>query len=371
MNITRNNYELYFLDYYEGNLSAEQQAELFLFLEQHPGLSNEFESFEMVHLPSVAVSFEGKDSLKRGIITKENYQHYLIAKLEGDLTKEELHELDKFLFRHPEFKKDEKLFEYAKLTPEEIAFPDKSKLRQPVPVSERSRKAFYFSVAAAACLLVLIGVYFLRQNNNNESIQANNETKKEISPTAKNNQKSEGESVNPVIKKSQPGEKSPGENKSTFASTVNVEKKEKKILKKKNKVERNFAEKKLNPRTLETIDLLERKEIAHIETHEILQQQIASININLLKQELNNATALNSYLENVTDPDAKNNSESFTPGSIQNKQEQKPLLNLFAWALNIFSKKDVTLKKSYNAEGAMVAYQLESGKFKIGKSSSR
>ena len=44
MNINQNNYEAWFLDYYEKQLSAEQVAELFLFLEQHPLLKEEFDA---------------------------------------------------------------------------------------------------------------------------------------------------------------------------------------------------------------------------------------------------------------------------------------------------------------------------------------
>ena len=69
MEINRNNYEIFFLDYHEGNLSAQQQAKLFIFLEQHPDLKNEFESFDLVKLPSINIFFEEKNSLKRELIT--------------------------------------------------------------------------------------------------------------------------------------------------------------------------------------------------------------------------------------------------------------------------------------------------------------
>ncbi|HKR07469.1 MAG TPA: hypothetical protein VJY62_22735, partial [Bacteroidia bacterium] len=182
-----------------------------------------------------------------------------------------------------------------------------------------------------------------------------------------------GKGITPAVKKVQPAEKSLNENKSVFANNVNVEKKEKKLHQKKNHDEKTLVGKKMNAVEINEIIIpVERKEIAQIETSASggLQQQIVYINIDLLKQELNNSTALNSYLDRVTDPDSKNNFVNPQTSITQNKQ-QKPLLSFFAWALSAFSKKDVMLKKSYNAEGEMVAYQLESGKFKIGKSSSR
>ncbi|MEP7168183.1 MAG: hypothetical protein ABI855_02320 [Bacteroidota bacterium] len=383
MEINRNNYEIYFLDYHEVNLSAQQQAELFLFLEQHPDLKNEFESFDIVKLPSINISFEEKYRLKRELITKENYQPYLISNLEGDLNKEEKYELNEFLFQHPEYKKEEKLFSYTKLTPDyTVVFQDKSKLKHAVPIAEGRKKAFYFSVAAAACVLLMIGIYFLRQDNN-EVMRANNETKKEISPVSKNNNSVENvstdssgenkmENVSPIIEKTYSEEKALIQNKSVLASNNNVEKKEKKSHQKKNHEEKTIVENKINtPESDELIFLAERKEISQIETKEIPPQQIAYINMSLLKQELNNSAALNSYLDKIMDPYSKNNSSDMPTSLSQNKQQQKPLLNFFAWTLSAFSKKDVTLKKSFNAEGNMVAYQLESGKFKIGKSSNR
>ena len=45
MNIDKNNYEAFFLDYHEGNLSPQEVADLYLFLSQYPELKKEFEDF--------------------------------------------------------------------------------------------------------------------------------------------------------------------------------------------------------------------------------------------------------------------------------------------------------------------------------------
>jgi len=50
MQINRNNYEAYFLDYRENNLSPEQVAELMIFLEQNPDLKASFEAYENIEL---------------------------------------------------------------------------------------------------------------------------------------------------------------------------------------------------------------------------------------------------------------------------------------------------------------------------------
>lgn len=48
--ITRHNYEAFFLDYLEGNLSEAQKAELSVFLKEHPDLAEEIDDFELVSL---------------------------------------------------------------------------------------------------------------------------------------------------------------------------------------------------------------------------------------------------------------------------------------------------------------------------------
>ncbi len=51
MSINRNNYEAFFLDYFEGRLPEEGKEELMRFLELNPDLKKEFEGFEPVYLP--------------------------------------------------------------------------------------------------------------------------------------------------------------------------------------------------------------------------------------------------------------------------------------------------------------------------------
>ena len=64
MNINIDNYEAYLLDYQDGNLNAEETAQLKAFVEAQ-GLDWAELTEEMPQLTAPAVVFEGKDSLKR------------------------------------------------------------------------------------------------------------------------------------------------------------------------------------------------------------------------------------------------------------------------------------------------------------------
>jgi len=63
--INRSNYEVWFIDYADGQLSPDQVAEMLLFLEENPDLKNEFSLFEQVTLPVDTVEFAFKKSLKK------------------------------------------------------------------------------------------------------------------------------------------------------------------------------------------------------------------------------------------------------------------------------------------------------------------
>ena len=66
MKITRENYPLFFLDYFEARLSEGCKEELMLFLEEHPDLKEEFLAFEPVHLEKdTGLEYPDKENLKK------------------------------------------------------------------------------------------------------------------------------------------------------------------------------------------------------------------------------------------------------------------------------------------------------------------
>lgn len=161
MEINRNNYEAWFLDYAEGNLSAEQVADLLLFVEEHPDLKEEFEEdFGDIVLEPETISFDLKDSLKRegesSLITAENVEDYIISNLEGLLDAPEKQALAAFLKANPQFQADRAL--YAKVYLEadtSIQYPHKARLKKRaaiVPLFVR-----YAAAAAVAIFLMVFG----------------------------------------------------------------------------------------------------------------------------------------------------------------------------------------------------------------------
>ncbi len=131
MIINKNNYEAFFLDYHEGNLSPQQVADLLLFVEQHPELKEEFESFENVTLDDLSnVAFEGKSSLKKEI-TLENKEEYFIRYVENTLTPAESTLLKSFIKQHPQFLPELELFKKTKVFADaSVVFENKESLKR-------------------------------------------------------------------------------------------------------------------------------------------------------------------------------------------------------------------------------------------------
>lgn len=161
MGINRTNYEIFFLDYYEGNLSTAQAEELMAFLEAEPDLRAEFEEFELVSLPGdEVVYFAGKASLKRGQITPANYEWYFAAFAEGDLNEEERAMVLAFVANHPKMQRELELMQNARLQPDQaIVFPGKESLKRRKVIPLYTQVLRYG--AAAAVLLFMATLFFI------------------------------------------------------------------------------------------------------------------------------------------------------------------------------------------------------------------
>lgn len=131
MNINKNNYEAYFLDYHEGNLTPVQVADLLFFVEQHPELKEEFENFENFSLEDFSsIEFENKSSLKKEI-TLDNKEEYFIRAVENELNPSEIALLNNFLKQHPQFLVDLELFQKTKFSLDtSIVFEHKNGLKR-------------------------------------------------------------------------------------------------------------------------------------------------------------------------------------------------------------------------------------------------
>jgi len=146
MTIRRDNYEVFFLDYIEGNLRAEKHEELQLFLQNNPDLAAELEEMQLFQeqhyftIGNEELSFDDKNSLKKNEVpAQEDLIDELLAKeLEGDLKQDEKALLDKFALGSSLVEKWRNVYSLTKLKSSQEIFADKDAVRIPATIDHSS-----------------------------------------------------------------------------------------------------------------------------------------------------------------------------------------------------------------------------------------
>lgn len=167
MSIDRNNYEAFFLDYWEKTLAPEQVAELLVFLEENADLKEEFEIFENINLHADEnIRYNQKNSLKKPVIipteniSEDNFDEYMVAKLEGDISEDDAIELTAFMELNPKQKLHYNLYRTTVLTPATgIRFEDKKSLKK-TSIFIIYQTQIRYGVSIAASIIILLGLYF-------------------------------------------------------------------------------------------------------------------------------------------------------------------------------------------------------------------
>lgn len=128
--ITRENYEIWMIDYLDGALDAAGVEEMGAFLAANPDIREEIEGLEDVHLQAPEVKMSNKSSLLKKDLPclPEQLDHRLIALLEGDLDLEEKKETRTWIAENAEVAKIWTLVQKSQLSTAQVAFRGKSNL---------------------------------------------------------------------------------------------------------------------------------------------------------------------------------------------------------------------------------------------------
>lgn len=185
------NYESYLIDKLDGTLDAETLQELDAFLMAHPHLQEEAEFLDSVVLTAPTnEQFDSKLSLKipdtQQGIHAGNYEHFLIAQLENDLSAKQVDELSEFLKLHVPAQQTQSEYQRTKLPLEDLVFEHKQSLyKQNKVIALR-----WIPYAAAAVLLLALFVTQLDTNtqtrvalNQEPPTSVTTEVKKDASET--------------------------------------------------------------------------------------------------------------------------------------------------------------------------------------------
>lgn len=163
MPITIENYEAFYLDYLEGNLSGETLVAFEAFLAAHPELS--VDDDELIVLQPSAESFDPlhKLSLKQGIdlndLNAETIEFFLIARQEGLLSAEQTAHLNHWLEANAHYQQDARLYALTTFKADEaIVYEGKAALKKSVGGRVIPMWFTGLAVAAGLALLFTIGM---------------------------------------------------------------------------------------------------------------------------------------------------------------------------------------------------------------------
>ena len=157
MNINRSNYEIYFLDYLDGNLPESQVDDFLDFLKNNPDLNEELKLVSSIKLSVDEPVFQNKEALLKNEMTGSSiFDYQSIAYLEDDLAEDDktsfLHQITNDNAKGEQFD----LFLKTKLQPDyDIIFSNKEKLH-------KKRVAAVFLLwgsRAAAVVVLLLGIW--------------------------------------------------------------------------------------------------------------------------------------------------------------------------------------------------------------------
>ncbi len=172
MKINTDNYEQFLIDHMDGRLDTSLLPELKEFLDANPDIKEEFKDLELVTTQTDEnIVFENKSQfLRKEIkpfkeINESNFEDYLIAFSENDLSVSEKRDVEEFTALNSHLQNDLNLFHIAHATPDlTINYNTKSALKKkPLFV----RKSIYQTIGIAASIVILIGLFSVFRTNQN------------------------------------------------------------------------------------------------------------------------------------------------------------------------------------------------------------
>ncbi|MBI3139710.1 MAG: hypothetical protein HYZ15_14120 [Sphingobacteriales bacterium] len=159
MNITRHNYEEYFILYMDNELDPAGRQMVVEFVELHPDLKEELDLLLQYKLvPDTGIIFTGKKELLKGeeqaLVNLSNYEEYLLLYTDNELTAGQKAAVESFAAENLAVKKELDLLQFTRLQPETISFPNKETLYR----KEEKVRALPIRWWRAAAAILILGI---------------------------------------------------------------------------------------------------------------------------------------------------------------------------------------------------------------------
>ena len=182
MQITADNYEIYYLDYLEGNLDQSVVPEFEAFLDANPNLTHYFQPDTIKLVYSEQIAFPDKQALKKfefdkTSVSKYTFEEFSIAYFEGLITNTKQKEFFDFIKINPEYTLEFDLYRKSYLiSQQKLIFTNKKDLYH----SDSNHRLFsLFKVASlAAGIALLFGIYVRSPQTIKSKINTNTSSEK-------------------------------------------------------------------------------------------------------------------------------------------------------------------------------------------------
>ncbi len=354
MKITRGNYEIYFVDYFDGKLGPVELAELMHFLSRNPDLEEEFSEFQPINLIVVNDEYSDKNTLKKNFhdikkITDNNFDELCIAALEGDLDEFTKEHLQYYIKTNPAKKREFDSYKNTYLTPERsIIFQAKHKLKKKQTyILTFSRIINYGSIAATVILAVL---FFVLSKNKPQERQFTEQKK-----------------TTTFLADPQP----------MHTAEINVENKARKTksVKRAKELHKEYT---LDLQTTEPDTFKLTRESLPVESLNLIKPiEIDKVAVNKnLSTPLENFQADIKKTSNNSNPEKNKKSLNPLKKSIENLNHAISNENINLWILaeasiksfNYLTESDMELEKKTNENGNVVEFELKSESFSFSTS---
>ena len=166
INITRSNYEDFFLLYVDGELTPEECDAVEAFTAAHPDLQEELDILLTTRLDAEPVVLFDKSSLLADSMKMNAIDESLLSYIDGELKGEEKAGVEWELEHNKDLKAQHQLLLKTKLDPNEhIIYPDKEELYRR---TERSVRPMFWLRAAAVVILMGWGAFWYMDNYGGE-----------------------------------------------------------------------------------------------------------------------------------------------------------------------------------------------------------
>jgi hypothetical protein len=156
----RSNYEIWLIDYLDGNLDRESSELLMIFLEANPDIREELNDLLSYKLNSETGSFRNKETLKKSAsdLNESQFELLCVAAAENDLSDQQTAELNEIVSSNPERQKTFELIKEMKLKPPKEEFRFKYKLRK-LTLSQKIVRISVIGLSAAASIFLAVTIY--------------------------------------------------------------------------------------------------------------------------------------------------------------------------------------------------------------------